>query len=114
MPAITLAPPEAGYFGYDRVLAAADPGYRGRPFNWITMPDQFALASLERQSWTGSRGRRSLVEAALIVACALIRVPPMLPGRIWGRPCLRPRCAGARRLRPVARSGSGAVRPVSA
>ena len=30
MPAITLAWPEAGYFGYDRILAAADLGYRGQ------------------------------------------------------------------------------------
>ena len=49
MPAITLAWPEAGWFGYDRILAAADLGYRGKPFNWVTMPDQFTLASLERQ-----------------------------------------------------------------
>ena len=46
MPAITLAWPEAGYFGYDRVLAAHDLGYRGLPFNWVTMPDQFTLAAL--------------------------------------------------------------------
>ena len=44
MPAITLPWPEAGWFGYDSVLAAKDLGYRGRPFNWVTMPDQFTLA----------------------------------------------------------------------
>ena len=49
MPAITLAWPEAAWFGYDRILAAADLGYRGRPFNWVTMPDQFTLAAFERQ-----------------------------------------------------------------
>ncbi len=48
MPAITLAWPEALFFGYDRVLAAADLGYRGQPFNWVTMPDQFTLAAFER------------------------------------------------------------------
>ncbi len=47
-PAITLAWPEADWFGYDRVLAAADLGYAGPPFNWVTMPDQFTLAAFER------------------------------------------------------------------
>lgn len=80
MPAITLAWPEAGYFGYDRVLAAADLGYRGRPFNWITMPDQFALASLERQELDRQPRPPVFVEAALISSHApWIPVPPMLP-----------------------------------
>ena len=49
MPAITRAWPEAVWFGYDRILTAADLGYHGLPFNWVTMPDQFTLASLGRQ-----------------------------------------------------------------
>ncbi len=49
MPAITLAWPEAGRFGYARVMAAGDFGYGGPPFGWVTMPDQFALAAFERQ-----------------------------------------------------------------
>lgn len=48
MPAITMAWPEASYFGYDRILAAADLGYRGKPFNWVTMPDQYTLSAFER------------------------------------------------------------------
>lgn len=43
MPAITMPWPEAAWFGYDDVLAAKDLGYRGLPFNWVTMPDQFTL-----------------------------------------------------------------------
>ncbi len=43
MPAITMPWPEARWFGYDEVLAAKDLGYRGLPFNWVTMPDQFTL-----------------------------------------------------------------------
>ena len=34
--------------GFDRILAAADLGYRGLPFNWVTMPDQFTLAAFDR------------------------------------------------------------------
>ena len=60
MPAITLAWPEAGYFGYDRVLAAADLGYRGLPFNWVTMPDQFTLGVVPAPApRPRARGRRS-------------------------------------------------------
>ncbi|KRW94119.1 sulfatase-like hydrolase/transferase [Paracoccus sp. MKU1] len=48
MPAITRPWPEAAQMGFDRVLAAADLGYRGPPFNWVTMPDQFTLAAADR------------------------------------------------------------------
>jgi len=48
MPAITMKWPEAGYFGYDQVFAAGDLGYEGKPFNWVTMPDQFTLSAFER------------------------------------------------------------------
>jgi hypothetical protein len=51
-PAITMAWPEGKYFGYDQIYAAADLGYKGKSFNWVTMPDQFTLSayqSLERQ-----------------------------------------------------------------
>jgi hypothetical protein len=48
MPAITMAWPESAYFGYDTVRDAAGLGYRGKPFNWVTMPDQYTLAAFER------------------------------------------------------------------
>lgn len=48
MPQITLDWPEADRMGFDTVLAAADLGYRGQPFNWVTMPDQFTYAALDR------------------------------------------------------------------
>lgn len=48
MPAITMAWPEGAWFGYDRILAKADLGYRGLPFNWVTMPDQYTLSAFER------------------------------------------------------------------
>lgn len=44
MPAITMAWPEGERMGFGQILAAADLGYRGKPFNWVTMPDQFTLA----------------------------------------------------------------------
>ncbi len=48
MPQITMDWPEAAFMGFDTVLPAAGLGYRGRPFNWVTMPDQFTLAALDR------------------------------------------------------------------
>jgi hypothetical protein len=44
MPAITLAWPEGARLGFDTVLDRDAMGYAGRPFNWVTMPDQFTLA----------------------------------------------------------------------
>ncbi|MEO1790305.1 MAG: sulfatase-like hydrolase/transferase [Pseudomonadota bacterium] len=48
MPQITLDWPEAAYMGFDTILAADDLGYEGRPFNWVTMPDQFTFAAMDR------------------------------------------------------------------
>lgn len=48
MPQITMDWPEADFMGFDRVFAAKDLGYKGLPFNWIEMPDQFTFAALDR------------------------------------------------------------------
>jgi len=52
-PAITMPWPEGRRFGYDRIYAAADLGYEGLAYNWVTMPDQYTLAFLERQERGG-------------------------------------------------------------
>ena len=44
MPAITVGWPEALVMGFDVVIHAADMGYQGDRFRWVTMPDQFTLA----------------------------------------------------------------------
>lgn len=48
MPQITLDWPEADVMGFETILAAADLGYAGLPFNWVTMPDQFTFAAMDR------------------------------------------------------------------
>lgn len=48
MPAITMPWPEAQRMGFDHILPARDLGYRGKPFNWVTMPDQFTLTATDR------------------------------------------------------------------
>ena len=47
-PAITMPWPEGPLLGYQTIYAAKDLGYRGKPYNWITMPDQYTLAAFER------------------------------------------------------------------
>ncbi|MEM1376577.1 MAG: sulfatase-like hydrolase/transferase [Pseudomonadota bacterium] len=48
MPQITLEWPEAQFMGFDKIFAAADLSYAGKPFNWVTMPDQFTYAAADR------------------------------------------------------------------
>ncbi|MFO1144617.1 MAG: sulfatase [Amaricoccus sp.] len=83
MPAITRAWPEAAWFGYDRILAAADLGYQGLPFNWVTMPDQFTLASLDRHLLAPGPRPPVFIATALISSHApWTPIPPIVP---WGR-----------------------------
>lgn len=49
MPAIVRPWPEAELMGFDRTLFARDLEYAGRPFNWVTMPDQYTLYAFERR-----------------------------------------------------------------
>ncbi|MEM7090671.1 MAG: sulfatase-like hydrolase/transferase [Pseudomonadota bacterium] len=45
MPAITRDWPESAAMGFDLIFAEAAIPYAGAPFHWVTMPDQFTLAS---------------------------------------------------------------------
>lgn len=49
MPAITQAWPEGNYFGYDKLYDAQALNYRGLPFNYVTMPDQYTLAQVQKE-----------------------------------------------------------------
>lgn len=66
MPAITSAWPESSYFGYEQLYDAAALDYRGIPFNYVTMPDQFTLAQIQRRERQGSGRRPVMAEIALI------------------------------------------------
>ena len=80
MPAIVRPWPEASTMGFQRILAAPDLGYRGQPFNWVTMPDQFTLAATDRLLRDGSDLRRLFAQIALISSHApWTPVPEMLP-----------------------------------
>jgi hypothetical protein len=78
-PAVVLPWPEADLLGFDTVWNAAALEYRGQPFNWVTMPDQFTLATLDRM-------RPDLTEAPVFAQVALISshapwtpVPRLIP-----------------------------------
>lgn len=49
MPAITMDWPEGNYYGYDHIYDAHNLGYQGKPFNWVTMPDQYTLAAFHER-----------------------------------------------------------------
>ncbi|MCX2525225.1 sulfatase-like hydrolase/transferase [Larsenimonas rhizosphaerae] len=66
MPANTRAWPEADFYGYDMVYDARSLGYEGRPFNWVTMPDQFTLASVYQRELAARDDVPVMLEAALI------------------------------------------------
>ena len=53
-PAITRPWPQGERLGFAHVYAAADLGYAGKPYNWVTMPDQYTLAALERTERAGA------------------------------------------------------------
>jgi Sulfatase len=77
-PAITRPWPEGDRLGFARIYAAADLGYVGKPYNWVTMPDQYTLAALERLE-RASAEQPLFVEVSLISSHApWTPIPPVL------------------------------------
>jgi Sulfatase len=66
MPAITMAWPEGNYYGYDYIYQADNLGYQGKPFNWVTMPDQYTLFSLQTRELEKKTRAPIMAEIALI------------------------------------------------
>lgn len=82
MPQITMAWPESATLGFDTILAAADLDYRGKPFNWVTMPDQFTFAALDRllRDRPETGGKRHFIQIATGTSHApWVPVPRLLP-----------------------------------
>jgi phosphatidylglycerophosphate synthase len=83
MPQITLDWPESSRMGFDTVLAASDLGYEGLNFNWVTMPDQFTYAALDRALRQPGRTRKAFVQVATGSSHApWVPVPTLVP---WDR-----------------------------
>lgn len=80
VPAITRPWPELHRLGFEKVYAAADLGYRGPSYDWVTMPDQFTLAAVETLERQAEPGRSPLfLQAALIGSHApFTPIPPLV------------------------------------
>lgn len=82
MPAITMDWPEARWYGYEATYVNANLGYRGNPFNWVTMPDQYTLAAMNRLELDRAPRGPVMAEVSLISSHApWTPIPPLLP---WG------------------------------
>lgn len=66
MPANTLAWPEGERLGYDEIWTRRDIDYAGPALNWVTMPDQFTWAFLERRIRRSADPRPVFAELGLI------------------------------------------------
>lgn len=66
MPAITMPWPEGETFGYDAIYNEKRLDYRGKPFNWVTMPDQYTLSAFDRMERKAINRRPLFAEIALI------------------------------------------------
>ena len=66
MPAIGLPWPEGQYFGYEQLYTAPELDYRGLPFNYVTMPDQFTLSRFQQLERAREGRAPVMAEIALI------------------------------------------------
>ncbi|MEZ5931870.1 MAG: sulfatase-like hydrolase/transferase [Alphaproteobacteria bacterium] len=79
-PAIVMPWPEGAHFGFDQIYAAADMGYRGLPYNWVTMPDQYTMEAFEQfERSPGHHDRPVYAEFSLISSHApWTHIPPVV------------------------------------
>jgi len=79
MPGSRFPFPQGAYFGYEQVYYANDFDYRGPPFGWAPMPDQFVLDWVRRREFT-RRARPLFVRYVLISSHAAFNIqPPLVP-----------------------------------
>lgn len=79
MPAITTAWPEGEKMGFDHIFPAAELGYQGLPFNWVTMPDQYTLAAFDRLMGGAAEGRRFSQVVLISSHAPWVPVPRLVP-----------------------------------
>lgn len=78
MPAITLSWPESQVMGFENIFPAAEMGYQGERFNWVTMPDQFTLSAY--RDLLPPDPRPDFIQVALISSHApWTPIPKLLP-----------------------------------
>lgn len=79
-PAHVFPWPEGQFFGFDEIYNANDLGYRGQPFNWVTMPDQFTLMALDRLELDQTPRPPIVAQVALVSSHApWVPIPQVVP-----------------------------------
>lgn len=66
MPEITMPWPEAAYFKYGKIYTAPDLNYKGASFDYITMPDQYALSAFYTRELAPAGRAPVMAEIALV------------------------------------------------
>ncbi|WP_235937827.1 sulfatase [Pseudoroseicyclus tamaricis] len=82
MPAISYDWPEGDLMGFEDILDSTELGYRGPPFNWVTMPDQYTLTAFDRafRAEPVEERRPLFAQIALISSHApFTPIPAMIP-----------------------------------
>jgi hypothetical protein len=133
MPAIARAWPEGAFYGYDQIYTASTLGYAGKPFNWVTMPDQYVMSAFRKRELDVAGRKPVMTEFALISSHApWTPIPKMIDwsmvgdGSIFSRssmrwktsyPMLRPSAPKTPSFWPLAitsRRRSSPVKPITA
>ncbi len=66
MPEITMPWPEADYFKFAKIYSAPELGYKGEPFDYMTMPDQYTLATFHAREMAPAERSPVMAEIGLI------------------------------------------------
>ncbi|MGO4909280.1 sulfatase [Pseudorhodobacter sp. W20_MBD10_FR17] len=79
MPGITMAWPEGPMQGFQTIFAEADLNYKGQPFNFVTMPDQYTLTAFDRLIPRGPQAGPLFAQIVLLSSHApWVPVPEMV------------------------------------
>jgi len=80
MPQITMAWPEADFFKYGKIYSAVNLDYKGQSFEYMTMPDQYALAAFQRSEIDAVDRKPVMAEIALVSShIPWAPIPKMVP-----------------------------------
>lgn len=84
MPGMQRAWPEGAFYGFDEIYDAAKLGYRGPPFGWFRIPDQYTLAVINQRELQRHPRKPLFVFLPTVSTHAPFRpIPPFQPD--WER-----------------------------
>ena len=84
MPGMRQGWPEGAFYGFDAIYDAAKLDYRGPPFGWFRIPDQYSLAALDRRELQRHPRKPLFVFLPTVSTHApFLPIPPLQPD--WQR-----------------------------